>query len=342
MRYIPLFFVLYKCKKLRFGGNEITSPKVRSHIHLEPKPIRSPWGNTMFPVCGPSHPTESSQWWENKQCYMNLALVFLFLPHAHFSLYTFPPVWPHFNSSLYFFPKANMPCETWSTGSQVGTTATTQRARPCRMTRWPPSAAPCTKWSPRTWRTPRPYGMRAASRSWLASPKAKEISKSDGDFTIEFVLAEWLLSVPHGPWIWVTLLNITEKHLSLIIKRRKIVQSSSPKWKLVLLVISIWFRTHDLVDYCDIGKVDLTTQHAYTSVFLQHRRNNQPDMDVWRHSVVVFLCGCRSKYWWCSYILLLFDSSALHSVSSCRMRRGRRQSVMESERIQCPSSTPPC
>ena len=126
------------------------------------------------------------------------------------------------------------------------------------------------------------------------------------------------------------------KHLSLLIKRRKTVQSSSPEWKLVLPVISIWLRTHDLVDFCDIGKVDLTIRHAYTSVFLQHRRNNQLDLDAGRHSVVLFLCGCRSKCWWGIYILLLFASAALHSVSSCGAGRGRKQSVMESVPIQHP------
>ena len=205
-----IIVLAYKCKKLRFTGNEITCPEVRSHVHLELKPLHSPWGDTALCVCGHSYPMESSQWQENRQHCTNLALVFLFLPYAHFSLYSFPPFGPHFNASLYVFPKANMPCETWSTGFRAGTTATMQRARPCRTTQWQPSAAPYTKWSPRTWRTPRPYGMRAASRSWLASPKAKEISKSDGDFTIECVLAEWLLSVPHGPWLWVTLLNVTE------------------------------------------------------------------------------------------------------------------------------------
>ena len=79
------------------------------------------------------------------------------------------------------FLKANTPCETWSTGFQVGTTATIRRARPCRTTRWRPCAAPFTRWSPRTWRTPRPYGTLGASRSWSASPKAKETSKSGSD-----------------------------------------------------------------------------------------------------------------------------------------------------------------
>lgn len=164
---------------MRFRGNEITYPKVQSHIHLEPKTVHSPWGNTVFSICVPSYPMETNSLTEKDKIALIMSLVFLFLPCAHLSLCPLPLFYPHFNPSLYFFPKANMPCGTWSTGFQAGTTATMQQARPCRMTRWQPSAAPYMKWSPRTWRTPRPYGMQEASRSWLASPKAKEISKSD-------------------------------------------------------------------------------------------------------------------------------------------------------------------
>lgn len=167
--------MLYRYKKQRLRGMKSLaqrfSPTATQHhkpcIHYEETlcfcvqlPSWGCWGmgTTVLHQCGPC--------------------VLLFSPVP-----TFPSVllasFPLFPSSS--LPKVNTPCETSSTGSQAGT-ATTQRARPCQMTQWQPSAAPCTRWSPRTWRTPRPCGMPAASRSWSASPKAKEISKSDGDF----------------------------------------------------------------------------------------------------------------------------------------------------------------
>ena len=51
---------------------------------------------------------------------------------------------------------------------------------------------------------------------------------------VEMVLVELVLSVPNIHWLWVTLLNVTEKHLSLKIKRREITngfQSSYPMMK---------------------------------------------------------------------------------------------------------------
>lgn len=152
-----------------------SSPK-SLHIHCE---------EYLFSVCVHRDPTENisdGKWTILHSCGLlrplfsptPMLLSALFL---HFGLISTLPL-----TFFFFSPKANMPCETSSTGFQVGTTATMRQVRPCRMTRWQPSAAPYMKWSPRTWRTPRPYGMPAALRSWLASPKAKEISKSKRDF----------------------------------------------------------------------------------------------------------------------------------------------------------------
>lgn len=182
MKYIPLLFLLYRFKKLRFNGNETTCPKIQPRIHLAPKPTHSPWGNNC--ILSVSTVTQWRILRDGKQTilcsYAPWGLFFspaLTSPSAlffHFGLVSTLPF-------LSFFPKANTPCETWSTGFQAGTTAAVEQARPCQMTRWRPSAAPCTKWSPRTWRTLRLYGTRAAWRSWSASLRAKEISKSGGD-----------------------------------------------------------------------------------------------------------------------------------------------------------------
>lgn len=128
------------------------------------------WPFCSFCVCLKSPCTA-----QNTQCLLASSFPPLFLsPHGpSFSALTFAKLFPSFS-----FLKANMPCETWSTGFLEGTTATMQGVRPCQMTPWRLCAAPCMKWSPRTWRMPRPYGMLVASRSWSASPKAKEISKS--------------------------------------------------------------------------------------------------------------------------------------------------------------------
>lgn len=96
---------------------------------------------------------------QNRQCLPTPTFPLLFpaLRCPSPSTVTFPKLFPSFS-----FLKANTPCETWSTGFLEGTTATTRGARPCQTTPWQPCAAPCTKWSPRTWRMPRPYGMLAA------------------------------------------------------------------------------------------------------------------------------------------------------------------------------------
>ena len=164
--------------------HEITCPKSQSHIRPAPKVQTFAVKKYRFLcVCVHSYPIKNNQWWGTDNIALTWPLVFSFSPPS-------PPLPPPSSSVLtafqlfpsFSFPKANTPCETWSIGFQAGITAATQRARPCRMTRWQPCAAPCTRWSPKTWRMPRPYGTLAASRSWSASPKAKETSKSDGDF----------------------------------------------------------------------------------------------------------------------------------------------------------------
>lgn len=59
--------------------------------------------------------------------------------------------------------------------------------------------------------------MLAASRSWSAFPKAKETSKSDGDFVSRTGgIGGVVLSVLDVPWLWATLPNVTGKPWCLI------------------------------------------------------------------------------------------------------------------------------
>lgn len=105
---------------------------------------------------------------------------------------------PHLYSPCHSHaPKVNMPWGTWCTvcleaattttavvGEEAEEVAPTATAgwwgRPCRMTPSRLSAARCMRSSPRTWRTPKPWGTLAASRSSLASPAARETSKPNG------------------------------------------------------------------------------------------------------------------------------------------------------------------
>jgi len=65
-------------------------------------------------------------------------------------------------------PQESMRWGTWSTGSPGETPPC------CRTRRWRPSVAPCTRSPAKTWRTPRLWPTRGASRSWSTSPRAEE------------------------------------------------------------------------------------------------------------------------------------------------------------------------
>lgn len=95
--------------------------------------------------------------------------------------------------SLFTPWQVNMPWGTWCTVCPEAATTTTAAereeaeatpaawwGRPCRTTPSQQSAARCTRSSPRTWRTPRPWGTPVASRSSSASPAARETSKQNG------------------------------------------------------------------------------------------------------------------------------------------------------------------